>query len=89
VTDGGDTITDFAKGADKIDLSALDAVAGGADDAFAFQAAQNAATVANTVTWRQADGQTFIHADVNGDSVADFTLKLNGTINLAASDFIL
>jgi Ca2+-binding RTX toxin-like protein len=88
-SDTGDIIYDFVSGTDKVDLSAIDAVAGGGDNAFTFVAAQTTATVANSVTWNQSGGYTYIHADTNGDSTADLTVTLYGTIALTATDFVL
>jgi Ca2+-binding RTX toxin-like protein len=89
-----DTITDFAHGIDKIDLSAIDAntsKAATGDQAFAF-AGQNANVVANSVTWSESQGNTVVQADVDDGKTpsADFMLVLTGiNLNLTASDFIL
>jgi VCBS repeat-containing protein len=84
-----DVIADFTHGTDKIDLSAIDAVPGGADNAFAF-GGSNANTVANSVTFSESGGNTIIHIDNTGDTVADMQIVLTGTgLGLAASDFIL
>jgi hypothetical protein len=32
--------------------------------------------VANSVTWYESGGNTFVQADVNGDTAADFTIEL-------------
>ncbi|MBI2257080.1 MAG: cadherin domain-containing protein [Proteobacteria bacterium] len=84
-----DVITDFIHNSDKIDLSVIDAVSGGGNDAFAF-GGNNANTVANSVTWSESNGNTIIHIDNTGDTVADMQIVLTGTsLNLAAGDFIL
>lgn len=90
ILDSGDLIVDFNHALDKINLAGIDAnTSTGADDAFTFILAQNAATVANSVTWTQSAGNTIIHADVNGDTTADLTITLQGNIGLTAVDFVL
>ncbi|PBC01674.1 hypothetical protein CK220_25195 [Mesorhizobium sp. WSM3860] len=84
-----DTITDFVHGVDKIDLSPIDAAAAPGDQAFLF-GGQNAATVANSITWSEVGGNTIVRADVNGNTTADFQITLTGTgLGLTASDFVL
>ncbi|KUM23939.1 hypothetical protein AU467_32385 [Mesorhizobium loti] len=87
---GNDTITDFVHGVDKIDLSSIDAnTASGGDQAFLF-GGQNAATVANSITWSEVGGNTIVHVDVNGNTSADFQITLTGiNLGLTASDFVL
>ena len=92
IADGGDFISGFAAGADRIDLFLIDADSSTPEnDTFAFAAAQNPSVIANTVTWFQDVGmnQTIIQADVTGDAVADFVITLDGLISLSLSDFIL
>jgi Ca2+-binding RTX toxin-like protein len=85
-----DTITDFTKGQDKIDLSALDAKsATAANEAFSFIGTQSFHKVAGELRYEQVGGQTKIYGDVNGDGVADFTIVLTKAVALAAGDFAL
>ena len=67
-----DRITAFAVG-DKIDLSPIDAIAGGADDAFTFigtnVAFTNAAGQLRTI---DVAGNVFVQGDLDGDGIADF-----------------
>ncbi len=85
-----DTITDFTKGQDKIDLSALDAKsATAANEAFSFIGTQGFHKVAGELRYEQVGGQTKIYGDVNGDGVADFTIVLTKAVALAAGDFAL
>lgn len=98
-----DVITDFLKtaasGADKIDLSAIDAKAGQglANDAFTFLAAKGAAfTAAGQVHWFQIDAagtandKTIIEANLDANTAtSEFQIELKGLINLAAGDFVL
>ena len=84
-----DKITDFSIGNDIIDLSAIDAIAGGADDAFVFKgqsAFDGAGQVRFTLT---GGGNTIVEADLDGNGVADFQILLTGLISLTADEFIL
>ncbi len=87
-----DTIIDFNENqaGELIDLHLLDAsTASSGDQAFTFVLAQNASAVANSVTWVQSGGDTFIRADVNGNTTADLVIKLAGLHTLTAADFVL
>ena len=87
-----DVIADFVHGVDSIDLTGIDANTlnkAKGDQAFVF-GGQNAIVAANTVTWFEQGGNTFVQADVNGDAKADFAVELLGiNHNLTASDFLL
>ena len=83
-----DQITDFQIGADIIDLSQLDAIAGGGDDAFNFVGSgplQNAGDLRAFAS----GANTIIAGDVNGDQTADFHILLQGNIAITATDFNL
>lgn len=83
-----DVISDFVQGEDTIDLSGIDAISGGLDDAFTFIGAGAFSGTAGEL--RAVGGtNTLVSADVNGDAVADFTVLLNGTHVLQGSDFVL
>lgn len=84
-----DTITGFQDGADKIDLSAIDAVSGGSDNAFRFVGASAFTKGAGQLQSVISGDQTIISADVNGDKRADFSIVLSGVHVLQESDFIL
>ncbi len=79
-----DVITDFLHGTDKIDLSGIDAVAGGSDNKFKFLEGANAAfhKVAGELHFVTAAGKTIIEGDVTGDGKADFQIELKGDIGL-------
>jgi len=84
-----DVITDFEPGFDQIDLSAIDAVLGGVNDAFLW-GGNTVATVAHSVTWFDDGPNTIIRIDNTGDAVADMQIVLTGTgLGLLATDFIL
>jgi len=84
-----DTLRDFDRRADRIDLSGLDAVAGGDDDAFVFLGTAAFAGVAGSLRYDKGPLRTVVSGDVNGDSVADFEIELTGRVTLTAGDFIL
>jgi Ca2+-binding RTX toxin-like protein len=84
-----DVITDFVHGTDKIDLSAIDAVAGGADDAFVF-AGNNSNTFANSVTWSESGSNTIIHINNTGNTGPDMQIIMTGIgLGLTSTDFNL
>ncbi len=88
VKDGNniDTITDFIRGEDKIDLAQIDAWFGlNGNQVFSFRIGDGIGTVNSFVS----NGQTFVEAHVDGDRIADVTIALNGAMTLTASDFIL
>ena len=92
-----DVITDFTRGQDKIDLSAIDANSRvGGNQAFTFDGQGRLDDhQPGELVYRQfnfsgtANDKTIIYGDVNGDARADFQIELTGLKVLAASDFIL
>ncbi len=97
-----DVITDFTDhgpaspfvvGADTIDLAGIDANINLANDqAFTYIGAATFSNVAGQLRYQQFTGYGVVSGDVNGDSVADFSIQLNGTHTLNAAlgaDFIL
>lgn len=84
-----DLIADFTVGEDHIDLSALDAISGGSDDAFAFTGASSFSGSAGELILTYSSGLTIVSGDINGDKIADFQIALTGTLVLTADDFIL
>ncbi len=86
-TGGADRILDFNRGQDKINLSGIDAVAGGADNAFSFIGAAAFSGVAGQLRAYTSGGDKFLAGDVNGDGVADFTIQTN--ILIINSDLVL
>ena len=88
-----DRILDFSPG-DKIDLSRIDAITGGVDDAFTFigTAAFTGGGTAGQLRYTAAGGNIFIvEGDVDGDGIADFTLSVAMTPATppVATDFVL
>ncbi len=81
-----DTIADFTPGQDVIDLSAIDAIAGGGNDAFSFIGSAGF-TAAGQLRYDPATGA--LQADVTGDGQADLQILLAGDPALTAGDLIL
>ncbi|QZH76706.1 MAG: calcium-binding protein [Erythrobacter sp.] len=85
-----DRITDFDRAqGDKIDLSAVDAIFGGEDDGFDYIGSVAFSGTAGELRWAHEGGNTMIYMDVNGDALADYAIRLDGTINLVEASFIL
>jgi Ca2+-binding RTX toxin-like protein len=86
-----DMIFDFSRGqSDRIQLTGVDAdslTAG--DQNFAFIGNAAFAGVAGQLRYERSSGDTFVYGDLDGDSVADFQLQINGELNMYASDFLL
>ena len=88
---GRDVITDFAPGADDLDLSTLDArTATPANDTFTFLAARGATfTAPGQVRWYQTGGNTFVEASTDADTAPELQIELAGLKTLSAADFVL
>jgi Ca2+-binding RTX toxin-like protein len=71
-----DVISAFVSGADKIDLSGIDAIAGGADDAFSYLGSGAFTSAAGQLRFDVATNT--LQADVDGNGVADFEVQLVG-----------
>jgi serralysin len=83
-----DKIADFVSGTDKIDLSAIDAVAGTeANDAFAWIGAGAFTSVAGQLRAETIGGQVHILGDIDGDARADLYIIASGT-QILAGDFV-
>ena len=81
-----DTILDFRRGQDRIDLSAIDGDGGApGNGAFAFIGARAFTGDAGEV--RFAGGT--VQVDVNGDARADMFITVNGVAAIGAADFVL
>ena len=74
-----DVITEFTQGDDQIDLRPL----GLTDLTFG-----GLTPTAHGVWYQQSGGNTFVLADVNGNTTDDLKIKLNGILNLNNADFL-
>ena len=87
---GRDLISDFDQGIDKINVSGIDAITGGVDEAFSFIGGADFSGAAGELRFFQtASGNTIVEADTNGDGVADFQIACTGIIDFTAGDFVL
>jgi Ca2+-binding RTX toxin-like protein len=89
--DAPDRIADFSRyQRDRIDLDRVDANANAAGDQdFAFIGTAAFSGTAGQLRFAQADGNTVVMGDLDGDALADFAIQLTGLVNLGASDFLL
>jgi serralysin len=82
-----DVIHDFVSGTDVIDLRAIDAnTALSGDQAFVFG---GAAALANGVWAVETGSDLLVRADVNGDRIPDFEVRLAGISSVSVADFLL
>jgi len=91
-TNGSDTIADFVRGQDKIDVTTIDANANvTADQNFTFIGTGAFTGTAGQLRYQNdfGDGYTHVFADVNGDSVADLHIYLQNIYTLSSTDFVL
>lgn len=85
-----DRIEDFGSGEDAIDLSGIDAsVPDGGDQAFTFIGSNAFSGTAGELRYSVEDSETWLLADINGDSVADLQIILSGAPIPLAGDFVL
>ena len=86
-----DVITDFSQTeGDRISLNLVDAdttVAG--DQRFDWIGTDAFSGTAGELRYVQEGGSTYLEGDVNGDGVLDFTIVLNGLIDLTSADIAL
>lgn len=86
---GADRIVGLAAG-DLIDLSAIDAdTTARGNQSFVIQSGFSGLPRQLTLTYQSGPNQTVVNGDVNGDSVADFTLILDGGDYRTFSGFVL
>ncbi|MBI3673673.1 MAG: hypothetical protein HY245_09685, partial [Rhizobiales bacterium] len=91
ITEGGDTIIDFTgagiAGGDRINLSAIDATPGGADDAFAYG---GTSATAHGVWYSVSSGNATVNIDTDGNTATiELSMILNGVTSMVQGDFIL
>lgn len=88
---GRDKIYDFMRSqGDKIDMTAIDAsILRSGNQPFTFIGIEKFHKKAGELRYEKKAGDTLVYADVNGDGKADFSVAIDASINLRASDFIL
>ena len=79
-----DRIEDFHQGQDVIDISAIDAVKGGGDNAFSFIGDAAFSDTPGELHFIDSAGHTFIEGDVNGDGQPDIQIELTQSISAHA-----
>ncbi len=92
-----DGISDFVRGQDKINLSAIDAFASsGSNDTFIWKGtAAMGSTTQGEVRYQKFDNKgttndyTMVWIDNDADTGVEMAIRLTGLYNLSASDFIL
>lgn len=84
-----DFLADFTSGADRIDLSGIDAVTAWAgDDAFHFIGTAAFGHVAGELRWELIAGRSWVMADIDGNGLADLQISTASQV-LTVADFIL
>jgi D-alanyl-D-alanine carboxypeptidase len=85
----GDVVLDFETGSDRIDLTAIDGVPGGRDDALRWLGAADFDGQAGAVVFETDAGGATLGVDVDGDRLADMTIRLDGVTSLGRDDVLL
>jgi Ca2+-binding RTX toxin-like protein len=87
---GRDAILDFGRGADRLDVSGIDAdETRPSDQAFVFIGTAAFSGTAGELRVAHPDADTLVQGDLDGDGGADFAIELTGRIDLTAADFAL
>lgn len=76
-----DTIVDFQQGVDRIDLYSW------SNDRFTLIGSDRFTGAGNELRVSTINGGTVVFADVDGDRVADFSLRVEGIVALTSADF--
>lgn len=84
-----DRITDFQTGVDKLDLTGVDAISGGANNAFRWIGSADFAVTGSAGQLRYDAMTGLLEGDVNGDRVADFQIIMESGLSLTAADILL
>lgn len=75
---------------DTIDVSGIDANSKAAgNQAFSWISTKAFSGKAGELRYENANGDTFVYGDVNGDRKADFTVKIDASVILYKDDFLL
>lgn len=84
----GDTVIGWENGNDRFDLSGIDAIAGGADDAFAFVGTGTITGVGGEIGFVNTATQTVVQVYLDGDTVIDMQIVIDGVFTLTGADFL-
>ena len=86
-----DTIGDFSRSqADRIVLTGIDAnTTASGNQAFIFKGLTGFTHQAGELIYGFSGTTTIISGDVNGDGIADFSVRMSNKVSLIASDFLL
>ena len=85
-----DNITNFSHAqGDKIDLSAIDAIKGGGDNAFTFIGDDAFSKTAGEVRFEVKNGNLALMMDVDGNGKVDIMVYLDNTTTLVVGDLVL
>jgi Ca2+-binding RTX toxin-like protein len=86
---GGDVVTDFDAGLDKLDFSAIDADPfRKGDQKFTWLDTGAFTGKAGQLREYNQDGKHFVAGDLNGDRLADFAIEVAGTTDLSSTDIL-
>jgi serralysin len=77
------------KGKDKLDLSPIDPIAGGVDDAFKWRGTKDFTGNGPEVMYDKKGSKVILFGDATGDGKADFAFQFNGLSKLDKGDLIL
>ncbi|HWH22612.1 MAG TPA: M10 family metallopeptidase C-terminal domain-containing protein, partial [Allosphingosinicella sp.] len=84
-----DFLADFESGVDRIDLSAVDAIAGTAEnDSFTYIGSNSFSSRAGELRHEVRDSRVHVYGDMDGDGVADLHIIVAGTA-IQPTDFLL
>lgn len=85
-----DRVLDFSHAqGDRVDLSAIDAIKGGGDDAFKFLGNSAFTHHAGELHFEVIKGDAFLSGDVDGDGKADFYVQLQHVAAVVQADLVL
>ncbi len=92
---GADEIVDFTSG-DKVDVSQIDALVSASgygmagDQAFMFIATNKFHNhTGRELRYEIVSGNTYVYGNVDGDTTADFCIRIDGVHTLTSADFVL
>lgn len=74
---------------DQIDLRVIDAITGGADDAFTFIGSNEFSGAAGELRVVLEAGSWVVFGNIDGDSAPDFAITVRFANGLSAADFLL